>query len=131
MLLSTNGLSENLARATSHDSLTLCGQKKHNFEDLKDALTHAHVLVYLDFSNPFTVEVNANGKGWGAVLWQEHRVIAFESRKFDAREVDYHVYDKESLAILHAFKKWHHYLCWTKIRVKTDHRTLIKCSTIC
>ena len=51
-------------------------------------------------------------------------MIAFESRKFNAKKMNYHVYDQEMLAILHAFAKWHHYLYGSKIKVKTDHRTL-------
>ena len=56
---------------------------------------------------PFIVETHASGKGLGVVLRQEHGVIAFESRKFNATELNLHVYDQEMLAILHAFEKWH------------------------
>ena len=95
-----------------------------SFDNLKDALSNAPVLVCPDFSRSFIIETDASGKGLGAVLRQEHGVIAFESRKFNAREMNYHVYDQEMLAILHAFAKWHHYLYGSKIKVKTDHRTL-------
>ena len=95
-----------------------------SFEDLKNALSIALVLAHPDFMKPFIVETDASGKGLGAVLRQEHGVIAFESRKFNAKELNLHVYDQEMLAILHAFEKWLHYLYGSKIKIKMDHRTL-------
>ena len=41
-----------------------------SFEDLKNALCVALVLACPDFTNPFTVETNASGKGLGAILRQ-------------------------------------------------------------
>ena len=76
-----------------------------SFEDLKVALTHAHVLICLDFSRSFIVEANASGKALGAILRHEHGVIAFEIRKFDAKELNYHIYDREMLA-MQTFKKF-------------------------
>ena len=64
-----------------------------SFEDLKNALSVAHVLACPDSTKPFIVETDASGKGLGAVLRQEHGVIAFESGKFNAKELNLHVYD--------------------------------------
>ena len=61
-----------------------------SFEDLKNALSIAPMLACSDFTMPFIVETDASGKGLGAVLRQEHGVIAFESRKFDAKEMNPH-----------------------------------------
>ena len=76
-----------------------------SFEDLKNALSIAHVLVCPDFTKPFIVETNASGKGLEVVLRPKHGVIAFESKKFDAKEMNLHVYDQEMLALLHALEK--------------------------
>lgn len=43
------------------------------FEELKKAMVKAHILGLLDFSIPFTVEVDASGCGVGAVLMQNGR----------------------------------------------------------
>ena len=47
--------------------MPLSGQKKHklSFQDLKNALSNALVLVCLDFSWPFIVEIDGSGKGLG------------------------------------------------------------------
>ena len=42
----------------------------------------------------------------------------------DDKEREMHVYKQEMLAILHAIKKWHHYLYGTHFKVKSDHRVL-------
>ncbi|WP_286497686.1 Ty3/Gypsy family RNase HI domain-containing protein, partial [Escherichia coli] len=35
-----------------------------------------------------------------------------------------HVYDQEMIAILHAIKKWHHYLYGAHFKVRSDHGVL-------
>ena len=89
------------------DAFRWSKEARLSFEDLNNALSNAPTPLCHDFSQPFIVEANASGKGLGAVLRQEHGVIAFESKKFNAKELPHHVYDEEMLAIMHTFKKWH------------------------
>ena len=60
-------------------------QCQQSFDAMKDALTSAPVLAYLDYSKPFILETDASLKGLGAVLSQrgddkEIRVVAYASR---------------------------------------------------
>ena len=76
------------------------------FEALKIILSSTRVLATPDFTKPFVVECDASRFGIGAILMQEGRPIAFESRKLNKRESLKSTYDKEMMAIIHALKKW-------------------------
>ena len=82
------------------------------------------VLALSDFSQPFEVECDALVEGLGAVLMQNHHLIAFESRKLKNYERHYSIYDKEMLAILHALTKFRQYLVGSKFKIKIDHNSL-------
>ena len=57
------------------------------FTALKQALAAAPVLQLPDFGVPFTVDCDASGSGFGAVLHQGTGAIAFFSRPFSPRHM--------------------------------------------
>ena len=91
------------------------------FLALKHCLTDAPLLVSPDVSKPYEVVTDASTVGIGAVLLQDNRPIAFESRKLSNAEKNYHTTEQEMLAVVHALKTWRCYLEGATFTVVTDH----------
>ena len=70
------------------------------FDGVKHALTHALLLVLPDVTQPFEVVTHAFLVGIGAVLLNNVRPLAFESRKLSAAEINYFTGEQELLAML-------------------------------
>ncbi|MCO5572903.1 hypothetical protein L7F22_026664 [Adiantum nelumboides] len=72
----------------------------------------------------FDVYCDACGRSLGAILMQDGRVIAYESRLFSKPEMTAQIYEKELLAVIHAPTQWRHYLLGADFTVFTDHQSL-------
>ena len=90
------------------------------FHTVKRHLTEAPVLATPDFSKPFEVVCDASIIALGAVLLQEGRPIAFESKKLTSAEYNYSTTEQELLAVVHALTVWRCYLEGVKFTVVTD-----------
>jgi hypothetical protein len=99
------------------------------FERIQHALTHAPVLALPDFNKPFEVTCDASVEGIGAVLTQDGRPLAFESRKLSPPERNYTTGEQELLAVVHALKLWRCYLEGPHFTVVTDHNPLVHLNT--
>jgi hypothetical protein len=68
------------------------------------------VLCIPDPALPFTVTTDASDFAIGAVLSQDHghgpQPVAFTSHKMNEHECNYATHKKETLAVMHALKKW-------------------------
>ncbi|MCO5604452.1 hypothetical protein L7F22_058618 [Adiantum nelumboides] len=94
------------------------------FQTLKDKMTTGPVLILPGLPKSFEVYCDACGHSLGAVLMQEGRVIAYESRMFSKPEMTAQIYEKELLAVIHALTQWRHYLLGADFTVFTDHQSL-------
>ena len=103
---------------------------ENNFIQLKNTLHQAGQLAHPDFSRPFLLQTDASNHGLGAVLQQTdatgaERPIAYISRSLTPAEKNYSTTEKEWLAIVWAFTKFHPYLHGTHVNVETDHQPLV------
>lgn len=94
------------------------------FRRLKECLTTALVLAVPDSAKEFVVCTDTSLDGLEAVLMQEGRVIAYESRKLKSHEVNYPTHDLELVAIMHVLSKWRHFLLGQHFELHSDHRSL-------
>jgi len=103
-------------------------QTQEAFDKLKILMASAPVLCIPDPELPFTVTTDASDFAVGAVLTQDQgkgpQPVAFISRKMNPHERNYAAHEKETLAVMHALKKWKVYLEGRHFIVYTDHATL-------
>ena len=88
------------------------------FKKLKAAVTSAPALKNADPYNNFVVTTDASGYAIGAVLQQQFKgklhPVVFVSRKLNPAETRYVTHERETLAVIHALKKWQPYLLGKK-----------------
>ncbi|GJU15784.1 putative reverse transcriptase domain-containing protein [Tanacetum coccineum] len=84
----------------------------------------APILSLLEGSEDFVVYCDASLKGFGAVLMQREKVIAYASRQLRKNEENYTTHDLELGVVVFALRLWRHYLYDTKCTVYIDHKIL-------
>ncbi|GJR83591.1 putative reverse transcriptase domain-containing protein, partial [Tanacetum coccineum] len=94
------------------------------FQILKEKLCNAPVLALPDGPDDFVVYCDASKQGFGSVLMQRGKVIAYASRQLKKHEKNYTTHDLELGAVVFALKIWRHYLYGTKSVIYTDHKSL-------
>ncbi|GKE74996.1 putative reverse transcriptase domain-containing protein, partial [Tanacetum coccineum] len=82
------------------------------------------ILAFPEGTKDFVVYYDASLKGYGALLIQREKVIAYASRQLKIHEENYTTHDLELGAIVFALRLWRHYLYGTKCVVFTDHESL-------
>ncbi|GJW93391.1 putative reverse transcriptase domain-containing protein [Tanacetum coccineum] len=94
------------------------------FRILKEKLCKSLVLALPDGPDDFVVYCDASKQGFGCVLMQRGKVIAYASRQLKKHEKNYTTHDLELGAVVFALKIWRHYLYGTKSVIYTDHKSL-------
>ncbi|GJT93579.1 putative reverse transcriptase domain-containing protein [Tanacetum coccineum] len=86
--------------------------------------TPTEILGLPEGTKDFMVYYDASLKGYGAVLMQREKVIAYASRQLNVYEENYTTHDLELGVVVFALRLWRHYLYGTKCVVFTDHKSL-------
>nr|GFA72123.1 putative reverse transcriptase domain-containing protein [Tanacetum cinerariifolium] len=84
------------------------------FQTLKRKLCSAPILSLPEGSEDFVVYCDTSLRGFGAVLMQHKKVIAYASRQLRKNEENYTTHDLELGAVVFALRLWRHYLYGTK-----------------
>ncbi|KAM2342889.1 hypothetical protein ACFX1X_015233 [Malus domestica] len=99
-----------------------------SFNQLKELLTTAPIIVPPDWSLPFELMCDASDYALGAILGQRKdkkpHVIYYASWTLNDAQLNYSTTEKELLAVVFALDKFRSYLIGTKIIVFTDHAAL-------
>jgi sulfur transfer complex TusBCD TusB component (DsrH family) len=88
---------------------------------LKHLLTSAPILRIADPNMDFVLCTNACKEGLEGVLNQNGFVMYYESNKLKEHEKNYATHDLELAAIIHALRKWRHYLMGSRFELRTNH----------
>ena len=99
------------------------------FSILQQKLCCEPVLKFLDFSRPFTVEVDASNYAVGGVLSQldDHQQlhpVAYFSTALQKSQQNWSATTKEAFALVLAVRHWHVYLAGTQFILNSDHNPL-------
>jgi hypothetical protein len=101
------------------------------FNHIKAIACKSPILKPIDpnLSDPIWVICDASMSGIGAMYgqgetWQTCRPAGFMSKKFTAAQMNYRVFEMETIAILEALLKWEDKLLGRRILVVTDHKAL-------
>ena len=102
------------------------------FKGLKGQTIKEITLAIPNNKGQLRVEVDVSDFTMGGILSQQQpngtwRLVAFISKSFNSVEQNYKIYNKEMLAIMHAFYEWSHYLKGVTVpmEVLTDHQKLM------
>ena len=117
------------------EHVNLSPKAREAFNCLKAACLQAPILSFPDFNKPFLLEMDASGKGLGAVLFQKqadgrYHPIAYASRVMNETEQRYHSNKQEFLALKWAVtEQFHEYLSpygknQNEFLVRTDNNPL-------
>ncbi|GJT53287.1 putative reverse transcriptase domain-containing protein [Tanacetum coccineum] len=113
-----------LTLLTQKNKIYVWGDKQdESFQILKEKLCNAPVLALPDGPDDFVVYCDASKLGFGCVLMQRGKVIAYTSRQLMIHENNYTTHDMELGAVVFALKIWRHYLYGTKSVIYTDHKS--------
>ncbi|GJV93987.1 putative reverse transcriptase domain-containing protein [Tanacetum coccineum] len=117
-------ISKPLTKLTQKNKKYEWGEEEEAFQTLKQKLCSALILALPKGTEDFMVYCDASLKGYGAVLMQREKVIAYASRQLKVHEENYTTYDLELGVVVFALRLWRHYLYGTKCMVFIDHKSL-------
>ncbi|GJY76803.1 putative reverse transcriptase domain-containing protein [Tanacetum coccineum] len=81
-------------------------EEEEAFQTLKQKLCSAPILALPEGTEDFVVYCDASLKGYGSVLMQREKVIAYASRQLKAHEENYTTHDLELRAVIFALRLW-------------------------
>ncbi|GJR68780.1 putative reverse transcriptase domain-containing protein [Tanacetum coccineum] len=89
-------------------------EEEESFQTLKQKLCSASILALPEGTKDFVVYSDASLKGYGAVLMQRKKVIAYAARQLKVHEENYTIHNLELGAIIFALRLWRCYL-WIEL----------------
>ncbi|GJV94020.1 putative reverse transcriptase domain-containing protein [Tanacetum coccineum] len=119
-------ISKPLTNLTKKDKKYEQGKEEEAFQILKQKLCSVPIFALPEGTKDFVVYYDASLKGFGAVLMQWKKVIAYVSRKLKDHEENYTTHDLELGAVVFALRLWRHYLYGTKCVILDAQKEAMK-----
>ncbi|GKB70321.1 putative reverse transcriptase domain-containing protein [Tanacetum coccineum] len=91
---------------------------------MKDRLCDALILAFFEGADDFVVDCDASNQGFGCILMQRNKMIAYASRKLKIHEKNYTTHDLEMGTLVFPLKMWRRHLYRTKSVIYTNHKSL-------
>ena len=119
-----------LLKSTANNSRTLqwSTQASAAFQEIKDTLANATLLLHPKPDAPINIMTDASDVAIGAVLQQfldeKWCPLSYFSRKLSPTEQRYSTFDRELLAVYCAIRHFRHFLEAREFHVLTDHKPL-------
>ena len=95
-----------------------------SFEDLKKRLTSAPILIVTRRGIGYIVYCAASHDGFGCILVQKGKVVAYGSWQLKTHEKNYPTHNLEMETIIFASKMWRNYHYGDHFEVFSDHKSL-------
>ena len=96
------------------------------FEKIKNQISEDVSLRYFDTTEEVVLQVDASQVGLDAVLLQDGKLVAYPSKALTPAEMRYANIEREMLAVVFGFLKYHHYLYGRRFVCRSDHQPLEK-----
>ena len=94
------------------------------FELVKASICKEMTLAYFDRDKETTIQVDASGRGLGAVLLQDKKPIEYASKSLTDAEKRYANIERELLAVVFGAERFHTYVYGKHFKVESDHKPL-------
>ena len=106
-------------------------EESNAFNLLKQKLITAPILAIFDPLAETELHCDASSFGFGAILLQKQsdnkfHPVSFFSKKTDDYESKLHSFELETLAVIHAIKRFHVYLAGKSFKIFTDCNALVQ-----
>ncbi|KAF9761302.1 Transposon Tf2-6 polyprotein [Nosema granulosis] len=115
-----------ITRLLQNDSKEKWGEEQTKaLQEIKEEIKNKAQLSLPDFTKKFRLQCDASDQGMGAVLFQDHGVISYYSKKFNSIEQNYSIVEKEMFAMLKALEFYRTLIQGYTIEIETDSRNCI------
>ncbi|GFS94185.1 retrovirus-related Pol polyprotein from transposon 297 [Trichonephila clavipes] len=96
-----------------------------SFVNIKELLAKAPILKNFSVNDEIVIQCDSSKDGLGSCLIQKGQPVSFVSRSLTNSEKKYSQIEKELVAIVFSFEKYHNFVYGRKVVVQSDHKPLM------
>ncbi|GFU83741.1 retrovirus-related Pol polyprotein from transposon 297 [Trichonephila clavipes] len=100
-------------------------EQELSFVNIKELLAKAPILKVFSVDDEIVIQCDSSKDGLGSCLIQKGQPVSFVSRSLINSEKNYAQIEKELLAIVFSFEKYHNFVYAHKVVVQSDHKPLM------